>query len=105
MADLHSTGVEGHARKDHSFFVSLTSCNACHAYEMHDPLSVHPEPTPTVDPMASVETLSVVATPKPASPLGFAVLAGLIGLAAGVVIAPWLERFQNKGTRDRERGD
>jgi hypothetical protein len=55
--------------------------------------------------MASVETLSVVATPKPASPLGFAVLAGLIGLAAGVVIAPWLERFQNKGTRDREQGD
>lgn len=105
MADLHSTGVEGHARKDHSFFVSLTSCNACHAYEMHDPIAVHPEPTPTVDSMASVETLSVVSAPEPASPLGFAVLAGLIGLAVGVVIAPWLERFRNKSTLDGEKGD
>lgn len=97
MANLSETGTGGHARKDHSFFVSLKSCNDCHVYEMHDPSEVHPEPTPVAaDPMASVETLSVVATPKSVSPLGFAVVAGLLGLAAGVIVAPWLERFQNK---------
>jgi hypothetical protein len=64
---------------------------------MHDPVAVHvTQPTPTPDPMNSVETLSVVATPEPVNPLGFAVLAGVVGLALGVVVAPWFERFQNK---------
>ncbi|HLE15690.1 MAG TPA: cytochrome c3 family protein [Anaerolineales bacterium] len=102
-ADCHMGKVaedvtQGHASRDHSYFVNLNTCTSCHQYQMHDPVAVHSgevaaEP---VDPMASVETLSVVATPLPVSPLGFALLAGLVGLAAGVVIAPWLERFQNK---------
>lgn len=97
MADLHQAGVQAHGEKDHSFFVSLATCNNCHVYQMHDPVAVHvTQPTPTADPMASVETLSVVTTPRPVNPLGFVILAGLVGLAAGIVLAPWIERFQNK---------
>jgi hypothetical protein len=54
--------------------------------------------------MSSAETLSVVAAPEPVNPLGFAILAGLIGLAAGVVVAPWFERFQNK-INERKGGE
>jgi predicted CXXCH cytochrome family protein len=104
MGDVAEDITQGHARRDHSFFVNLNTCTKCHKYQMHDPVAVHPEEVATtLDPMASVESLSVVATPSPVSPLGFALLAGLVGLAAGVVIAPWLERFQNKNDNwDRE---
>jgi predicted CXXCH cytochrome family protein len=105
MADLEKQGVMSHGEKDHSFFVSLDACNGCHVYQMHDPVSVHEveateEP---LDPMISAEVSSVLATPSPVNPLGFALLAGLVGLAAGVVLAPWLERFQNRlDMRDKE---
>ena len=105
MADLEKQGVMTHGEKDHSFFVSLDTCNGCHVYQMHDPVSVHEveateEP---LDPMISAEESSVLATPSPVNPLGFALLAGLVGLAAGVVLAPWLERFQNRlDMRDKE---
>jgi hypothetical protein len=36
---------------------------------------------------------SIVPEPTPVSPLGYAGLAVLIGLAAGMVLAPWLERW------------
>jgi hypothetical protein len=64
---------------------------------MHDPVDVHVEPEePTLDPMVSADVSSVLAAPQPVSPIGFAILAGLIGLAAGVVLAPWIERFQHR---------
>jgi hypothetical protein len=97
MGDVAEDVTQGHARRDHSFFVNLSTCTDCHKYQMHDPVAVHPqEAVAPPDSMASVESLSVVATPSPVSPLGFALLAGLVGLAAGVVAAPWLERFQNR---------
>jgi hypothetical protein len=43
----------------------------------------------------------VTTEPTPVSPVGFAVFAGLIGLAFGIVLAPWLER----GVRRIVRGD
>lgn len=98
MADLSTQGVMNHGEKDHSFFVSLDSCNGCHVYQMHDPVAVHEEESAEepLDAMISAETSSVLATPNPVSPIGFALLAGLVGLAAGVVLAPWIERFQNR---------
>jgi hypothetical protein len=105
MANLQKQGVQTHGEKDHSFFVSLDACNGCHVYQMHDPVAVHEvEPTDVpLDPMNSVEASSVLASPKPVSPLGFALLAGLVGLAAGVVLAPWIERFQRRlDLRDKE---
>jgi hypothetical protein len=105
MSDLQEQGVQAHGQKDHSFMVSLDSCNGCHVYQMHDPVGVHEvEPTEEpIDPMTSAEASSVLAAPRPVSPLGFALLAGLVGLAAGVVLSPWIERFQNRlDLRDKE---
>jgi hypothetical protein len=34
--------------------------------------------------------------PKPVSPFGFAVLAGMIGLAVGMVLSPWLEKIYRR---------
>lgn len=105
MTDLHEQGVQLHGEKDHSFFVSLDTCNDCHVSQMHDPVDepAHVEENEELDAMASADISSVMATPRPVSPIGFALLAGLVGLAAGVVLAPWIERFQNRlDLRDKE---
>ena len=49
-----------------------------------------------------VELASVTPEPKPVSPVGFAGLAALIGLAAGMVLAPWLERFYHRAVQEDE---
>ncbi len=104
---LDQTG-EGHARRDHSFNVRLSTCNRCHAYQMHDPVEVHPDrstptPTPPPDALVSVEKLSVSTEPSPVSPFGFAVLSALVGLAAGMILAPWLERWYRRMNQDNEQ--
>jgi predicted CXXCH cytochrome family protein len=106
LGPLDQTG-EGHAARDHSFNVRLTTCNTCHAYQMHDPVEVHPDhmtptPTPQPDTLAAVETLAVTGEPSPVSPIGFAMLSGLVGLAAGMVLAPWLERWYRRVNRHAE---
>jgi hypothetical protein len=106
LVELDSTVEEGRSAKDHSFFVSLDSCNSCHVYEMHDPIEVHQEdPTPREpDAMAAVEHAAVFAEPDPVSPLGFSTLAGLIGIALGIVVAPWIDKAQLglRNKRDEE---
>ena len=49
-----------------------------------------------VDAMAAVVTAPVTTEPQPVSPFGFAIVAGLIGLAVGMVLAPWLEKMYKK---------
>jgi predicted CXXCH cytochrome family protein len=115
-ADCHlgptdaATG-EGHAVRDHSFNVRLSTCNACHAYQMHDPVQVHPDrPTPTpasasAGQPAGMDAMLISAEPAPMSPVGFAALSGLVGMASGMILAPWLERFYNRIRRDDEEGE
>ncbi len=101
LAKLTDSAIEGHARLDHSFNVQLSTCNRCHSYQMHDPSQVHPEnPTPLpLDSGSSVEALSVAATPGPSNPFGFVALAGLFGMGVGVILAPWLQRWNGKNKR------
>ena len=91
--DCHLTVNEdlpAHTVHDHSFQATLSSCNACHADDIHKPAAEaevsaeHPE--------VMLSSVAVASEPAPVSPLGFAGLAGLIGLAAGTVLAPWLEQ-------------
>jgi hypothetical protein len=96
----------GHAVKDHTFFVNLQACNNCHAYQMHDPVAVHmdeqvPEPA---DAMVAVEDVEVRSDPIPVSPMGFTALSGLIGVALGVIIAPWIDRLQRRSRFFDEEG-
>ncbi len=97
LADLGQSKAEGHSGKDHSFFVSLSTCNSCHVYQMHDPIEVAAEqPTPQPDSLSAVESMQVSEQPMPVSPAGFTFLSGLVGIALGVIIAPWIERLQRR---------
>lgn len=84
-----------HAIPDHSFTASIATCSACHADQMHA------QPTAATAAQAAVITPQPVSlstageatsNPSPVSPLGFAGLAGLFGLAGGMVLQPWLEK-------------
>jgi predicted CXXCH cytochrome family protein len=92
-----------HKAPDHTFMPSLDTCNKCHADQMHAPGqavaaaaikaeelggTATPEPTPVVSPIPPV-----VNEPDPVSPIGFAVMSGLLGLAGGMVLMPWLDRL------------
>jgi predicted CXXCH cytochrome family protein len=97
LSQITESPIEGHSKQDHSFFVSLETCNTCHSFQMHDPGAVHldnPTPEP-VDTMSSVQTETVQSEPVPVSPIGFTAMSGLIGVAFGIVAAPWLEKWQN----------
>jgi len=98
---------EGHAARDHSFNVRLSTCNSCHAYQMHDPTDVHlDEPTDLVlDAMASVETAGVSIDPSPVSPIYYALLSALIGMAFGLLVSPWIEKWYRKISPDIVKGD
>jgi len=102
--DCHitATGAEpglGNSSHSHSFEVNLNTCTQCHEYEIHNPaaamLLAGDGVSPTAEPpnsMNSGHPGTVSTDPEPASPLGFALFAGLVGLAFGIVLAPWLER-------------
>jgi hypothetical protein len=109
-ADCHlaPTGEEvgeGSARRDHTFAVDLSTCTACHAYQLHSSGEDTPV-EPTDDPMSLLGSvdLETSGTAEPVSPIGFAVLAGLVGMAGGMILAPWLERWYRRIRRDDERG-
>jgi hypothetical protein len=89
---------EGHAARDHSFNVRLSTCNLCHAYQMHDPSDVHLDESsePKIDAMSSVETAGVSVDPSPISPIYYALLSALIGMAFGLIVSPWIEKWYHK---------
>jgi predicted CXXCH cytochrome family protein len=92
-----------HTVPDHSFSASLKTCNKCHADQMHAdaPAVTTGETTAPVGTETApiVEETPVTPQPTPVSPIGYAGLAGLVGLAGGMVLAPWLERFYRRVVR------
>jgi predicted CXXCH cytochrome family protein len=88
-----------HTVPDHSFKASLDSCNTCHAQQMHNPTEAKtPEGITLPVTIASTEEVKPIATPEPepVGPMGFSAMAGFIGLAGGMVLAPWLERWYHR---------
>jgi hypothetical protein len=70
---------------------------------MHDPVDVHiDEVQSPPDAMVSGDSAEVTENPDPVSPVGFAAITGLIGMASGMILAPWLERFYRRMNRDGE---
>ena len=99
--------VDAHAVPDHSFKANLDSCNACHSEQMHsaaEAIGTNP-PAASVPRAQQLQQAGLTPHPSPVSPLGYAGLAALIGLAAGMVMAPWLEKWYTKAVKRERRGD
>ncbi|HJS29045.1 MAG TPA: multiheme c-type cytochrome [Anaerolineales bacterium] len=99
---LGSTGDTlggGAASRDHSFAVVLTTCETCHASEAHpgEVLAQRPSPdsNPEVTPL-EFETAGLNPESGEVNPLTFALLAALVGMAAGMILAPWIERWYHR---------
>ena len=105
---LENVDRTAHTVPDHSFNASLASCNTCHAQQMHSPTEAKtPEGTAPVsaEPAAEVPLAAVTPEPEPVGPMGFSALAGLIGLAGGMVLAPWLERWYHRTVKPNREED
>ncbi len=104
--DCHVTHTEttdpssAHQLPDHSFKANLDSCNTCHASQMHSSTqtsdTAQPAPAATLNAVNQIKEAGLNPEPNPVSPFGFAVLAALIGLATGMVMAPWLEKWYRR---------
>jgi predicted CXXCH cytochrome family protein len=98
ISETHALPGLGSAQHSHSFEVNLNTCTQCHRYEIHNAAAAMlvagdgEAAPPPQDSLNSGQPATVSASPKPVSPVGFAIFAGLIGLACGIVLAPWLER-------------
>ncbi|GAB4482005.1 MAG: hypothetical protein OHK0031_04340 [Anaerolineales bacterium] len=91
------TFVSAHNAPDHDFLPSVQTCAKCHANQMHAPGSASGGSAKTADVVRQQPAAAPVSeTPAPVSPLGFAAMAALLGLAGGMVIAPWLERLYQR---------
>lgn len=105
---LENSSREAHTVPDHSFKASLDSCNTCHAEQMHRVTEAKaPEGTtePAAAPVEAAPVAAVTPEPEPVSPMGFSALAGMIGLAGGMVLAPWLERWFHRTVKHNEEED
>ncbi|HET7144311.1 MAG TPA: cytochrome c3 family protein [Anaerolineales bacterium] len=101
LEHLENTNTDIHRVADHSFKASIQTCATCHAEQMHaggeaistkETVGISVE-EPAIVPTPAVEMSSIIPEPAPVSPIGYAGLAALIGLAAGMLLAPWLERW------------
>jgi predicted CXXCH cytochrome family protein len=104
--DCHVTHTVGtssdvHAMPDHSFNASIDSCNACHSSQMHSTAAAVGAPQAAAPSLANtqIQEAGLNPQPTPVSPIGFAVLAALIGLAGGMVMAPWLEKWYRRAVK------
>jgi len=99
-ADCHLTRAEGIEHPDHSFHVKLSTCTECHENAIHDPVdeqlaNLEPE-EPILDAMASASNMGVSVDPDPISPIYYALISALVGMAFGLLVAPWLERWYHR---------
>ncbi len=94
-----STFETAHKLPDHSFSPTLDTCSSCHARQMHSASDAnaaqHTAENAAINPELN-NVQPVAEEPQPVSPIGFAGVAGLLGLAAGMVFAPWLERTYDR---------
>jgi predicted CXXCH cytochrome family protein len=106
VKNLGNADREAHTVPDHSFNASLASCNTCHAEQMHSATAAVAPDGSTV-PLAAKQPVdaqlsSVTPEPEPISPMGFSALAALFGLAGGMVLAPWLERWFHRTVKHNQ---
>jgi hypothetical protein len=89
---------DGHGKRLHYFKVDIETCVECHSDGLH---SYAPAAMGQQDLDEGVSQSSMIpgleekleAQPGPVSPVGFGILGTLVGLAFGMLLAPWLERW------------
>jgi predicted CXXCH cytochrome family protein len=93
-----------HQLPNHSFKPVIATCNSCHSQQMHaegesagGSAVVAETGEQSANPVQVDE--EVTDEPAPVSPLGFALMAGLVGLAFGIVLAPWLEKAYQRWSK------
>lgn len=100
-----STMGDGHGAREHTFVVDLDTCSDCHSDDMHTApamTALTQEDTTgtdegTDDPVLAMASMPTLQTePDPVGPMGFAVLAALVGMGFGIVAAPWLTRWNRR---------
>jgi predicted CXXCH cytochrome family protein len=104
LGHLENANTDIHQVADHSFKASVQTCNACHADQMHanGEAAATQETSnislvePANEPAPAVEEPAVTPEPSPVSPIGYAALAALVGIGAGMLLAPFLERWYRK---------
>lgn len=90
----------------HTFEPNLDTCSSCHKDQMHNPNQNVCEigeggegdiPCDTEEAVESGLTLpksaAMMTEPQPAGPTGFILIGILVGTAAGMILAPWLEKL------------
>lgn len=101
--------ADAHSISDHSFKANLDSCNDCHKDQMHSAAQNSQSTSSVQAPASNVEPVvhqaGLTTEPIPVSPIGYAGLAALVGLAAGMVLAPWLEKWYRKLAQRQHGGD
>jgi hypothetical protein len=102
----------GPGHRVHTFAVNLQSCVACHGDYLHNPEAEPCDPEKILEaqeqgivyecnkneitqaglgfPMAEN---SLMTQPQDVSPFGFTIIGTLAGVAAGMILAPWLEKW------------
>jgi len=110
LEHMEMTERAAHTVPDHSFSASLKTCNTCHSEQMHSVAEAvgtgEAAPADLSQTVLRLQTASVTPEPQPVSPMGYASLAGLIGLAGGMVLAPYLEKaYRRLVKHGQETGD
>jgi len=110
LRPLDTDAPSAHTIPDHTFAASISACSQCHKQEMHGPTesaasAVNEESLPVQLMAVGGQPIPVAPEPEPVGPIGFAGLAGLIGLSAGMVLAPWLERFYHRVNLHKDEND
>jgi predicted CXXCH cytochrome family protein len=108
VTHTETSPTDAHTAPDHSFKANLDSCNTCHAAQMHSAAQGSQGTTPVSIPAANVQQVQQAGlspAPTPVSPIGYAGLAALVGLAAGMVMAPWLEKWYHRAAKRPQGGE
>jgi len=88
-----------HNAPSHAFRPTAQTCARCHAGQMHAPGAASGgSPQDVNAALQQPVSAPVGQTPSPVSPFGFSLVAGLLGLASGMALCPWLERLYRRLT-------
>ena len=101
-ADCHVTSdatsdETGQHRTGHTFVVNTAVCADCHKDQIHVAGQTAADGSGGTGGAGVAQTnppsqSSLLPAPQPVSPIGYALLAAVVGLGVGIVVAPWLEK-------------